>query len=224
MIRALCGLLLLAPAALWAGDAERVVANLIAGQWRPQVVRVEWSFRGAPPAPLTDHTGWCIADPKPRRWAGSLIITLERVAETGGVQRMGISGNARIFGPVLSPARDLGAGSPVGLDDFLPAEAEWTRLHADVADSADFSGHVITARKLIPGRPLTVADLRPAPRIRKGQTVDIVYADGGVTIRLAGRAVKDGATGDVIPVAVQLSKPRRFEGTVAADGTVRLTR
>lgn len=224
MRRLLWGMLLGCPAILYAGTAAELVETLIAEHWSPRTVRVNWQFRGAPPAALTEHADWILAEPKPLRMAGSLLLTLERRTAAGAVQRLGINGAARVFGTACVPVRGIPAGNPVRRCDLDIVEAEWTRLHADAADSICFDLPVIAARMLVPGRPLTLADLRPVPQIHKGQIVNVVYTDGGVTIRMSGRAMTEGATGETIPVAVDLGKVKRFKGTVAADGTVQLIR
>ncbi len=55
--------------------------------------------------------------------------------------------------------------------------------------------------------------------MRRGQTVDLMIQRGSVQVRVAARALRDGALGDSITVE-NLSSRKIVHGTVMAAGTV----
>jgi flagella basal body P-ring formation protein FlgA len=201
-----------------------LIEKLVAEAWVPQIVRVEWSFADKVPATLAQHNDWQLAEPRATRLAGSMILTLERRNGDGGLQRIAFSGAARVFGSALTVRRRVNAGKPLDSVNVEPIEAEWTRLNGQPLVMLTTSSPQIAARALLPGRPILTQDVKAAPRVRRGQPVSLVYAEGNVHVRLSGRALQDGATGDVISVAADLGRSKSFMGTVADDGTVLLTR
>ena len=209
---------------LWADSGSAVIEKLIAEAWAPQIVRVEWAFNGTAPAALARYDDWQLAEPRATRLAGSMILTLERRDEGGALQRMAFSGAARVFGCALTVKKRVDAGGPLDSANIEPIEAEWTRLNGQPLVMLTTSMPQVAARALLPGRPILVQEVKAAPRVRRGQTVSLLYAEGNVQVRLSGRALQDGATGDVISVAADLGRSKSFTGTVADDGTVLLTR
>jgi flagella basal body P-ring formation protein FlgA len=215
---------LLVPACLLADPASAVIERLIADAWAPQTVRVEWTFNEKTPAILAQHANWRLAEPYPARFAGSIIVTLERRDERGSLQRMAVSGTARIFGSVVTVLRKVEAGQPLDNVNISHVEAEWTRLNGVPVSSMVVSSPMVAARALLPGRAVLEQDVKAAPLIRRGQTVALLVSDGSVHVRLNGRALEDGAVGERISVAADIGKSKSFSGTVAADGTVLLIR
>ena len=217
-------LIALFPACLLADPASRMIEKLIAEAWAPQTVRVEWSFNGKTPPALVRYDDWRLAEPRASRLAGSLILSLERRDETGALRRVALSGAARVFGPALTVKKRASAGEPLDSANVEQIETEWTHLNGQPLLVLTTSVRQVAARALLPGRAILVQDVKAAPRVRCGQSVSLLYAEGNVQVRLSGRALQDGATGDVISVAADLGRSKSFTGTVADDGTVLLTR
>jgi len=213
-----------AASACRAGDLENRIASLIAEAWQPHDVRVEWRFSGRVPPALEARSDWEIAEPRPNRLAGSMILTLSGKDSQSRDKRVTVSGTARIFGKALTATRAIRAGEAMDSSVFIETEAEWTRLRSDPLDWSVFPTKKIAARALVPGRPLTAQDVKDAPVIARDQAVQVEYEDGAVKVKLRGRALQAGAVGEKIAVAVELEKTRRVEGIVAADGIVRWTR
>jgi flagella basal body P-ring formation protein FlgA len=212
------------PACLWADPASAMIEKLITGAWAPQDVRVEWTFSEKTPAALTQHDDWQLAEPRATRLAGSMIVTIERRNENGVLQRLAFSGSARVFGSALTVKKRVNAGECLDSANVERIEAEWTRLNGQPLAALTSSVPQVAARALVPGRPILTQDVKAAPRIRRGQTVSLLYAEGNVHVRLNGRALQDGAAGDTISVAAHIGKSKSFTGTVTEDGTVLLTR
>jgi len=216
--------IVLLPVRLLADPASAMIERLIAAAWAPQAVRVEWAFNGKAPAALAQYDDWQLAEPRATRLAGSMIVTLERRDESGGLHRASFSGMARVFGPALTVKKRVDAGQPLDSANVVAIETEWTRLNGQPLPALTTSMPQVAARALLPGRPILTQDVKAAPRVRRGQTVSLLYAEGNVHVRLSGRALEDGATGDVISVAADLGRSKSFTGTVADDGTVFMIR
>ncbi len=209
--------LLLCPVLLSAAPASERVAALLAAAWAPREVRVEWTFQGRVPATLEQHDDWQLSARRPPRLAGSLILMLERPGE-----KLCVSGTARVFGMALSPLKTIPAGQSVTAADLSAAETNLTQINGALLTDEHLATAALAAHALIPGRPLLTRDLKAAPLVHRGQTVALEKVEGVVHIRLVGRALRDGAVGDIIDVAVDLMRGKRFKGRVGADGRLHL--
>jgi flagella basal body P-ring formation protein FlgA len=212
------------PACLLADPPSAVIERLIAEAWVPQEVRVKWDFSEKMPSALTQHDDWRLAEPRATRLAGSMVLSVERRGADGARQRLAFSGTAHVFGTALFVKKRVNAGEPLDSANLEPIEAEWTRLNGQPLTAVTFAEPQVAVRALVPGRPILVQDVKAAPRVRRGQTVSLLYTEGNVHVRLGGRALQDGAAGDTISVAASLGKSRRFTGIVTENGTVLLKR
>jgi flagella basal body P-ring formation protein FlgA len=217
MRAALLTIVLLCPLALSAAPATARVEALLAAAWAPRAVRVEWTFQSRVPASLEQHDDWQLSAHRPPRLAGSLILVLERPGD-----KLTVSGTARIFDTALSPGKTIPAGQPVTAADLSALETDVTQVNGELLTLEHLATAALAAHALVPGRPLLTRDLKAAPLVRRGQTVALEKIEGVVRIKLVGRALKDGALGEVIDVAVDLARGKRFKGRVGADGRLQL--
>lgn len=74
---------------------------------------------------------------------------------------------------------------------------------------------------LYPGRPILPEDVGPPAIVDRNQIVPLVYARDGLTIRMDGRALGRGSTGDVVRV-MNLQSRTTLSGKVQPDGSVRV--
>ena len=76
------------------------------------------------------------------------------------------------------------------------------------------------ARKnLLRGQPLRKSDLKAAIIVKRGQTIDLLSRGVGITVKMRGRALGNGAEGDRLLVE-NLSSRKRVEGEVLSTGQV----
>jgi len=216
-------LALLLPACAWAQSATELVQQLVAEAWAPKAVRVEWTFSAKAPADLERYHDWKLVEPHALRLAGNVILTFER-HEQAATRRIVATGTARIFGNSLTVKQPIASGQPVEIKNLDSLEADWTHLNGDAAQISDFATAQVAARALTPGRTITTHDIKGEKLIHRGQTVEVQYADGAVRIRISGRALKDGAVGDLVPVSTDLVASKQLTGTVSKDGTIQLVR
>ncbi len=78
---------------------------------------------------------------------------------------------------------------------------------------------LIVKRSIPVGRIITPGMLSPPLLVRRGETVTIVARRGGLSVRMAGKALADGALGTTVRVRNRHSR-RIVEGKVSAEGQV----
>ena len=76
----------------------------------------------------------------------------------------------------------------------------------------------IARRVIAAGEPLRAPAIMPAPLLRAGSPVTVVYRGGALALTVRGTALGDAAPGD--RVNVRVDSKQRVEGVLAADGTV----
>ena len=74
-------------------------------------------------------------------------------------------------------------------------------------------------KNLLRGQPLRKSDLKAAIVVKRGQTIDLLSRGVGITVKMRGKALGNGAEGDRLLVE-NLSSRKRVEGEVLATGQV----
>jgi flagella basal body P-ring formation protein FlgA len=130
------------------------------------------------------------------------------------------SPRARTASAAYVAARALPRGHVLAADD-MSASAPASAAAPATAPAVPSAPVGWTTRRVIAaGEPLRAPAIAPPAAIRGGQPVDVVYADGMITLRLKGTAMNAAALGE--RVTVRLDARRRVEGVAAAPGTVQL--
>ncbi|NEX21077.1 flagellar basal body P-ring formation protein FlgA [Thiorhodococcus mannitoliphagus] len=78
-----------------------------------------------------------------------------------------------------------------------------------------------TKRRLVPGQVLTASHVAPPQLVERGQEVILYAVRPGLTVRMKGEALEDGAEGQRIRVRNRSSK-RVVEGYVEPSGAIRV--
>ncbi len=119
--------------------------------------------------------------------------------------------------PVL--AHVVARGDIVSQDDLTTLWLPVRRLARGLLTSAeDIVDHEAT-RSLRPGVPLRHGDLRRPQLVKKGEPVTMRVAAGALLLTAQGRAMQDGARGDIVRVLNGKSR-RIVEGRVVGAGLV----
>ncbi|GIX37271.1 MAG: flagellar basal body P-ring biosynthesis protein FlgA [Silanimonas sp.] len=125
--------------------------------------------------------------------------------------------------PVLVLAEAVAPGQPIPASALRVETRDAARLGAaPLTDPAQAIGQLLR-RGGRPGQVLTRADLMLAAAVKRGEPVSLVAGGGGFEVRMAGRALGDAATGEVVRVE-NLSSRRVLSGVVAGPGEVRVGR
>ncbi|WBU59792.1 flagellar basal body P-ring formation chaperone FlgA [Paracoccus albus] len=111
-------------------------------------------------------------------------------------------------------ARDIPVGTIISGDDL-----SW-----DDQVSVGLSENALAVGKqariaIYKGRPVTAAALRAPVLVERNQIVRIVYAAGSLRIATEGRALTEGAAGQIVR-AMNLTSRKTISARVADDGTL----
>ena len=114
---------------------------------------------------------------------------------------------------VLVAKRTLPKGHVLTADDLVSEQRDVSRLQSGyVADSKLLAGQRLKTQ-ILAGRILTPAMLQADIAIRRGQTVTLTIASGGINIQMTGKALMDGAVSQRIRVE-NTNSGRVVEGIV----------
>jgi flagella basal body P-ring formation protein FlgA len=127
------------------------------------------------------------------------------------------------IGPVVVTRRAIERGGVIGAADVDVEErslgAQGTQL---VHDPADAIGK--QARVAIPaGRPISASSLAAQSVVRKGDAVQLLIETAAMRLSVAGEALEDAATGEVVRVT-NPSSGRELTGRAVAHGVVVVAR
>ena len=131
-----------------------------------------------------------------------------------------------IFFALLTAAVPLGAQSAIVAARDLPAGSVVTE--ADLAWDENVTGGLTDPDLAIgkqvrvaiyAGRPVVAGALRTPVLVSRNQMVRIAFDTGQLRIEVDGRALSEGAAGDLVRV-MNLSSRKTISAVVAADGTL----
>lgn len=123
--------------------------------------------------------------------------------------------------PVVVSARPLGRGDLLGAGDLTLAERDLSELPPGYLPTLPEAVGKRMRRPVTAGMPLTGTMLEAPVLVQRGQQVTVLAETGGVSVRIAGKALGNGAEGDRVRVQNTTSS-RIVEGTVTATGIVRV--
>ncbi|GAB5349248.1 flagellar basal body P-ring formation chaperone FlgA [Alteriqipengyuania sp. 357] len=115
--------------------------------------------------------------------------------------------------------RQIQRGDLLSERDF--AAEEISAGQARGAMSAQEAAGLEARRTLRSGMPVRASDLAEPRLVRRGEPVTIVLLSGALSITATGRALADGAQGDVVRVFSEATN-QTLTGVVEPDGRVRV--
>jgi flagella basal body P-ring formation protein FlgA len=122
---------------------------------------------------------------------------------------------------VVVASRDLPRGAVIAEGDLGYKPVPAVRANASIVRSiADLTG-METRRSLRAGELIRNIDVKRHALVTKGATVTMLFEAKGIKLTSVGRAMADGADGDVITVLNPASF-RQVQALVVAPGTVRV--
>lgn len=139
----------------------------------------------------------------PAPWSIYVPVKIERYAE------------------VVVAARALARQQPIGADDIRLERREISTLFSGYLDRPEAAIGLQPKRSLATGQVLTATLLVRRKLVERGQLVNILSSRPGLSVRMSGEALEDGAAGQRIRVRNRASK-KIVEGYVESSGTVRI--
>ena len=120
---------------------------------------------------------------------------------------------------VLVLTRNVASGETITADLFMAERRDTARIAgAAIAEPAQAVGRS-ARRMLAAGSVLTTGDLESPRVVRRGDTIALVSRQGGIEVRMAGRARADAGVDERVRVE-NLSSRRVVQGVAGADGSV----
>ncbi len=127
----------------------------------------------------------------------------------------------KIFDQVLVATRPLARGTPLTRDDVHLVERDLSALpFGYVLDPAKVVGRQLK-QPLTAGSVLLPAQIEGRRLVHRGESVMIIGNSAGLTVRMQGQAMGDGAAGDWIKVRNPLTK-KEVSGQVTPEGQVQV--
>lgn len=143
-------------------------------------------------------------------FAPSASNPIKRLEVSGGVERM-------VMLPV--PRDNIRNGIIIGKRDIDVIEVRQRDLNADFITNAEELTGMTPRRMLLAGKPVRASEIE-APRIvGRGESVTMIFKEGALVLTAKGKALENGAKGDLIRVVNDSSK-RTIEAVVTAENEV----
>ena len=127
----------------------------------------------------------------------------------------------QLFQDILVCDDNLERGVPVSESDFSIRNVDVLQLRQRPILAGELRGRHQLRQYLTPGLPLSWRHITSIPLVRRGDIVDVIAAEGALMISLKGKAIEDGADGDMIRVS-NLSTSKKFQAQVIDDKKVRV--
>ncbi len=146
----------------------------------------------------------------------------ELVAETGATPLvLPVTGRVVVKRDVPMLARRLERGMTIGESDIAWITVATDKLTNDViTDPSQLIGRELR-HDLASGQPISARAIIPARLVTRGSLVTMKIQTPYMTVTAQGRALQDGAVGDVVRVTNTQSN-RTVEGTVEGAGVIRI--
>ena len=132
-----------------------------------------------------------------------------------------VQGKVEVFEQVLVAARQLSRGRLIQSGDLKRVERAVSGLTSGYFTDAERLVGMKVKRPIRSGTPVAGHMVEQRKLVRRGERVMIRAESAGVRVSMAGKALTDGAKGDVIEVK-NLSSKRTVEAVVASPGQVRV--
>jgi flagella basal body P-ring formation protein FlgA len=155
------------------------------------------------------------ASPSARRFSALVTVEGSQLAAAG----IRVSGFAEELIEVPTLARPVNRGETISPTDVILTPMPLSKIGQDTIMRIDEVAGMAARRAMRADRMVSSGDLMRPLLVRKDDLVSIIYRHSGLTLTVRGRAVSQGAEGDVISV-LNLQSKRMLRGAIAPDGAV----
>ncbi|MBS1167681.1 MAG: flagellar basal body P-ring biosynthesis protein FlgA [Proteobacteria bacterium] len=171
------------------------------------------SATAATPAILSDF----VLQPESGRFNATIAID-----RGGDQQTLAIAGRAleTMTVPVLN--RPINRRDVIHASDVTTVRIDKRRVPGSAVIDTNDLVDMAAKHPLRAGEVIATADIEPPRVILRGDLVTLQYSRPGLTLSARGRALGDGAKGDLVSVLNEQSK-RTIQGVVTGAGTVEVT-
>jgi flagella basal body P-ring formation protein FlgA len=147
--------------------------------------------------------------------------TLAAPSAANPVQTLRVSGLIEHSAEVPVLRNPMRMGDVISSADIDWADAPSRTLMPDtILDADDLVGKT-PVRQIVAGAPIRDNDIKAPLVVGRGEQITILYQFGSMQMTAKGKAMQNGAAGDMIRV-VNLSSNRSLTGEVTGDGLVKI--
>lgn len=157
----------------------------------------------------------------PARLASVTIIQFKVYASEKLIGVWKQSFKCQLFQDILYSDENLARGLAVTENDFAVRNVDVLQLRHRPVLAGELNGRQQLRQYLNPGTPLSWRHVTTIPLVRRGDIIDVVAMEGALMISMKGKAMDEGADGDLIRVA-NLSTNKKFQAQVIDDKKVRV--
>ena len=130
-----------------------------------------------------------------------------------------VSAQTVVVGNVVVTTRPLARHHILQASDLRLARRDLTTLPRGYLEQPQQAVGEVLLRQLGDGQVVRLTQIAAPKLVRRGETVTLSADAGGVRVRMSGKALSDGASGDSVQVR-NLSSRRVVQGIVTARGVV----
>ncbi len=197
-------------------------ALLAAGAGGSPDARIEVQPFTPPTVPLAGTPQLLIEDLAWDHASGRFAATLAAIVPDEQPLRTRLAGRVTDLVAVPVAVRRIAAGTAVTPSDVRIAKLSPDRVPADVVlDPSELAGQVVR-RPIAPGTPIGLSELGGRLVVMKDSPVVMTIEVPGLAVTAQGRALDNGARGDIVQV-LNIASRAVVEATVIGPGRVRVT-
>jgi flagellar basal body P-ring formation protein FlgA len=138
-------------------------------------------------------------------------------AATGAASASRVASRPAATVDVLTYARNLSAGDIVQPEDVVWAPVQSHQAQASGPQDAEQVIGLSARRALRAGSPVAARDLASPQVIARNDTVEVAFISGGVRLTVTGRATRNAAVGEPVPV-LNLASGKTIEAVATGPG------
>jgi flagellar basal body P-ring formation protein FlgA len=149
---------------------------------------------------------------------GTNHFTARVRAPAEGGEIFAVYGRATPAKPVATLTRDVAMGEILRAGDVAEQSVEAGRIAQDSITDVSSAVGLAAKRQMRSGQKLRQSDVERPRMLKKGDVVTLIYEVPGMMLTALGRAVTDGAAGDVVSI-VNAQSHRAVDAKITAAGT-----
>jgi flagella basal body P-ring formation protein FlgA len=135
------------------------------------------------------------------------------------VRQMNVTGTVRTSAKVPVLANSLRNGDLIGASDIDYINIFESDIQPDMILNGDHLVGMMPRRMIMSGKPIRTVDLQAPQLVERGKNVTIIFNEGPLKLTAMGKALQNGAKGDLIRVVNNASN-RPIDAYVNGAGEV----
>jgi flagellar basal body P-ring formation protein FlgA len=129
------------------------------------------------------------------------------------IKRMTLAGEVERFVSLPVLKTNMTNGDIISHADIDYIDVSANDLQRDIILDADKIAGMTPRRIAVGGKPLSFNDLQPPQLVGRGETVTLIYKDGGITVSTKGKSGQNATMGELVRVT-NLSSNKTVSGVV----------